>query len=189
MRTTTARIMATIVSGLAATMLGTGYSAGQAASGTTGQPGAGPGVGVPSTRFEALDVFVDSGTVPLAAYQLEVRAVGEGVAKLVGVEGGERGAFQSPPYYDPAILHAESAERVVLLSYSLKPDSELPRGETRVARLHLQVQNAATLTYLCTLAVAGDSEAREIKATSTARVLTIPPASAPAAAPGTSGTR
>src|SRR5688572_10593827 len=38
-----------------------------------------------NVRFEAVDIFVDSGAKPLAAYQLEFR-VEKGDAKIVGVE-------------------------------------------------------------------------------------------------------
>jgi len=41
----------------------------------------------PIIRFKALDIVVDSGETPLAAYQFEL-AEPAGRAKIVGVEGG-----------------------------------------------------------------------------------------------------
>lgn len=160
------KLWALAAAGFALAMLGTGVQ---------------PAGSDDPTRFEAVDVYVDSGVAPLAAYQLELLTVGTTEAKLVGVEGGERGAFEAAPYYDPRILHGAAGERVILLAYSLKPDAELPKGETRVARLHLQVPAKADLTYRCVLAVAGDSSANEIKAVGAARVTPLLNNAAPAA--------
>ncbi len=155
--------------------------------GATGrQPRDGTGV-----RFEAVDVYVDSGQVPLAAYQLEVTA-GLGtdsagrVVKLVGVEGGEEGgAFEEPPVYDAEALRGE---RIILAAYSLADDARLPRGKTRVARIQVQVPELANPVYRCFLSVAGNSMAEEIPAQAEAARLSsgpIPaaPAPPPSAAP------
>src|SRR5690349_6090513 len=40
------------------------------------------------SRFCAVDIFIDSGSTPLAAYQVRF-AVTNGLAKIVGIEGGE----------------------------------------------------------------------------------------------------
>lgn len=131
-----------------------------------------------SLRFEAVDVFVDSGDVPLAAYQVEVRADTESESakswvKLVGVEGGEKGAFEEPPRYDPVVLRAGvGGERIILAAYSLREDARLPRGLTRVARLHVQVPTVGLLGYISVLTVAGDSMANEIPAIVSAKVRT-----------------
>lgn len=86
----------------------------------------------------AVDVMVDSPT-PIAAYQIEV--TGGSNVSLVGVEGGEHQAYAEPPYYDPALLHAEAnIERIVIADYTLADN--LPSGEVRIARLHLMVQGA-----------------------------------------------
>lgn len=120
-----------------------------------------------AVRFETVDVFVDSGDVPLAAYQLEVRAdtrsaQAKAQVKLVGVEGGDKGAFEEPPRYDPQALRGE---RIILAAYSLLDKDQLPTGQTRVARLHVQVPTAGMLGYVSVLTVAGDSMANEIQAT------------------------
>jgi hypothetical protein len=86
------------------------------------------------TRFCAVDIFIDSGSTPLAAYQLEF-TVTNGVAKIVGIEGGEHPAFRQPPFYDPKAIQRE---RAILASFSTAPAEELPKGNTRVATVHLQ---------------------------------------------------
>jgi hypothetical protein len=112
------------------------------------------------TRFLTLDVFVDSGTAPLAAYQLEVHD-GMGVAKLVGVEGGEVGVFQSPPHYDPRALQAE---RVVLAAFSTAKADGLPRGRARVATLHYQVTGEAAPRFEVKLQTAATANGGKISA-------------------------
>jgi hypothetical protein len=96
-------------------------------------------------RFEAVDLFVDSGQLPLSAYQIEVKAAtqngkpGSTKVKLVGVEGGEHAAFKNAPYYDPAALHEDQLkDRIILAAFNTGPD--LPTGKTRVARIHIQVE-------------------------------------------------
>src|SRR6185503_6777104 len=59
-------------------------------------------------RFNALDIFVDSGTRPLAAYQLTFTAT-TGDVKIVSIEGGEHPAFKEPPNYDPQAIQQERA--------------------------------------------------------------------------------
>jgi hypothetical protein len=117
-------------------------------------------VTAPSPRFTTIDVFIDSGAVPLGAYQVEIKAD----ATLVGVEGGEHPAFAQPPRYDPAALHEKQlAERVVLAAFNTGAD--LPAGRTRIARLHVQTRGAPAVT--CTLILAADSEGNGIDATAT----------------------
>lgn len=157
-----------------------------AMSGTAKQPG-----DASESRWEAVDVYVDSGKVPLAAYQLEVQArLDSGadgrVVKLVGVEGGEQGgAFGDPPYYDPDALRGE---RIILAAYSLAAESSLPTGRTRVARLHVQVPEAGIPTYRCILTVAGNSMAEEIEAKAeAARLVPATNLAAPPPAPAAPG--
>jgi hypothetical protein len=108
--------------------------------------------------FKAIDVFIDSREQPLAAYQFELK-VTAGDVKLVGVEGGEHAAFQSPPYYDPKAL---AQQRIVVAAFNTS--SELPRGRTRVARLMVQVRGAVTPAYEAAIQVAASAEAKEIPA-------------------------
>ena len=113
----------------------------------------------PAVRFEAVDVYVDSGKGTLAAYQFELAAeVGE--VKIVGIEGGDHAAFAEPPYYDPAAL---AHNRVIIAAFNTGAD--LPTGKTRVARVHVQVTGAAEPEYALKLHVAADANGREIEAT------------------------
>jgi hypothetical protein len=89
--------------------------------------------------FLTLDVFVDSGTAALGAWQLELAAT---TAVLVGVEGGEATAFAEAPRYDPAALQGR---RVILAA--LAQGDELPTGRTRVARVHLMEPAAKRGAY------------------------------------------
>ena len=111
--------------------------------------------------FRSVDIYVDpqGADKSLAAYQVEVR-VASGDAVIVGVEGGEHPAFRKPPYYDPAALQNQ---RIILAAFST--DQNLPRGKTRVARLHFQVRGAAAPEYTIKLEVAADPEGKPLAAT------------------------
>ncbi len=86
---------------------------------------------VPGT-FRAIDLFVDSGNQPLAAYQLSFAAAG---AKIVGIEGGEHHAFAEPPYYDPKAMQDN---RVIVAAFNTASPGQLPHGRTRIATIHIQ---------------------------------------------------
>jgi len=91
-------------------------------------------------RFVPVDVYIDSGARPLAAYQFEFVAKN---AQIVGLEGGDS-VFKDAPYYDPAALHPSAPspdERIVVAAFSTAAD--LPRGNTRIARLHLMMNGMA----------------------------------------------
>src|SRR4051812_29732715 len=53
----------------------------------------------PAVRFQTVDVYVDAGDKPLAAYQFTLHS-GAKNALLSGLEGGEHAAFAKAPYYD-----------------------------------------------------------------------------------------
>lgn len=84
--------------------------------------------------FRAVDLFVDSGNQPLAAYQLSF-ACAAGDAKIVGIEGGEHTAFAEPPHYDPKAMQNN---RVVVAAFNTASVGQLPRGRTRIATIHIQ---------------------------------------------------
>ncbi len=87
-----------------------------------------------SSRFLAIDVFVDSGDWPLASWQIEIEDETHAM-ELVGIEGGEHPAFARPPTFDAAaFLH----HRVILASFQL--DGPFPTHRTRVARLHFRMR-------------------------------------------------
>lgn len=110
-------------------------------------------------RFAAYDVWIDSGSAPLAAWQVEIVAP-DGRVKLAGVEGGDPGAFEAPPYYDPKAL--ARGERIVLAAFDT--GSALPSGRTRVARLHVEVQGAAEPRFEARIVAVADAEGRAIDA-------------------------
>lgn len=109
-------------------------------------------------RFAAVDIYLDSGSHPLAAYQFELK-VTRGKVKIVGVEGGEHPAFREAPYYDPAAL---TKDRIIIASFNTGDD--LPTGRTRVSTLHLQITGAAEPEYELNLTVAADAEGQNCPA-------------------------
>ena len=53
---------------------------------------------------------------------------------------GESEAYRTPPVYDPkAMMH----DRVIIGAYSTAEEDSLPRGRTRVARVHVRVEGPA----------------------------------------------
>jgi hypothetical protein len=90
----------------------------------------------PAPAFAAYDVFVDSGDKSLGAWQFEWLVRGGG-ARIVGLEGGDA-AFAKAPHYDPAALQGG---RILVAAYAT--DRELPRGKSRVARVHLMIDAGA----------------------------------------------
>jgi hypothetical protein len=106
-------------------------------------------------RFTHVDLVLDSGGAGLHAWQVEL-VDPSGRAKVVGVEGGDDGAWSAAPYYDPAALQGG---RIVLAAFSLDGG---PRGRQRVARVHLAVQGAAEVPFEAKVqAAADDSKALE----------------------------
>lgn len=120
-----------------------------------------PSRAAPTVRFEALDVFIDAGARPLAAWQLEVTgAVPAGEVKIVGIEGGAHKAFEQPPYYDPAAM---TQNRVILAALSAGQPADLPTGRVRVARVHIQIVGTrAAPEYSVRLIAAADVDAAPI---------------------------
>ncbi len=112
----------------------------------------------PAVRFEYIDVYVDSGDAPLAAYQFELTDAA-GSIKIVGIEGGEHEAFATPPYYDPKAL---KNNRVIIAALSTADD--LPTGRTRVATVHVQVEVDVIPEITINLEAAGDVQGNEIDA-------------------------
>ena len=111
-----------------------------------------------AVRFEYVDVYVDLGDAPLAAYQFELEDATASI-KIVGIEGGEHQAFATPPYYDPKAL---KNNRVIIAALSTADD--LPTGKTRVATVHIQVPADTKPEITINLTVAGDVEGNETDA-------------------------
>jgi hypothetical protein len=112
----------------------------------------------PKVRFAPLHIYLDSGNRPLAAYQFELKAAA-GQIKIVGVEGGQHAAFQEAPYYDPSAL---ANDRIIIAAFNT--GSELPKGRTRIATIHLQIIGEPEPDYELKLVVAADADAKEIPA-------------------------
>lgn len=113
---------------------------------------------LPAGRFEYLDIDVDSGQTPLAAWQIELVAPAQAM-QIVGVESGDAKDFQDPPYYDPAAL---SGGRIVIGAFNTTDN--LPAGNTRVARLHVRISQPGRIDYQCKLIVAGSQQGNAIPA-------------------------
>jgi len=120
-----------------------------------------PVVEEPRAGFRAVDIYLDSKTAPLAAYQLELSITNDTV-KIVGIEGGESPAFREPPFYDPQAIQQR---RVILAAFSTEAPDSLPKGRTRVATVHLQTGGAEALTFEFTLQAAADPAGNKISAT------------------------
>lgn len=113
-----------------------------------------------SIRYEAIDVFLDSGDLPLAAWQLELRSHTQDV-EIVGIEGGEHPAFAEPPYYDP---RAMNNNRVILGAFNTGSDNQLPSGRSRVARVHVQITGPGQRLWHTELTTSASSDGRNIPA-------------------------
>ncbi len=109
-------------------------------------------------RFAPVDIYLDSGSRPLGAYQFELK-VTKGKVKIVGVEGGEHAAFQEAPYYDPAAL---KKDRIIIAAFNTGRD--LPTGRTRIATVHLQITGDVEPRYELELAVAADPDGQDTSA-------------------------
>ncbi len=116
-------------------------------------------------RFMTLEVFIDSGSAPLAAYQLTVKAT-QGEVKIAGIEGGDSPAFSEPPHYDPKAMQKD---HVVLAAFSTKPATKLPHGRTRIATIHLRVTGKTEPKFSVTLATAATVDGTKITATADAK--------------------
>jgi len=119
-----------------------------------------------ATRFAVVDVYVDS-SVPLAAWQFELRERNGGM-QVVGVENGDSRAYPDAPYFDRAAVDGGTADRIIVASFSLRPEAELPVGRARVATVHVRLTgNAASdyPDYELQLVAAGAADGKPIDAT------------------------
>ena len=112
-------------------------------------------------HFRAIDVYVDSGNTPLAAYQLEF-SVTNVPTTIVGIEGGSPKAFREPPFYDPKAMQGE---RVIIAAFSTEAPEHLPSGKTRVATIHIMTTGEARPAFNLKLQTAADPAGKKISAT------------------------
>ena len=110
--------------------------------------------------FRSVDVFVESKTQPLAAYQVQVAFLGLRT-KISGIEGGDHPAFKNPPLYDPKAMQKE---QVIIAAYNTGPAEELPKGKVRVATIHLQITGSKAPDFSFKLITAGTMEGQKIPA-------------------------
>jgi hypothetical protein len=116
-----------------------------------------------AAHFRTVDIYVDAGGTPLAAYQLEFQAR-RGNAKIVGIEGGADAVFKDPPYYD---AKAMQQDRVIIAAFSTEAEAKLPKQKTRVASIHVRVSDEENPDYAVKLTVAADSSGKKISADAT----------------------
>lgn len=116
-------------------------------------------------QFMAVDIFVDSGSRPLAAYQLRFKAT-QGDVKIVGIEGGDPAAFANPPAYDPKAMQRD---HVIVAAFSTLPAEKLPSGRVRVATVHVQVSGTKEPKFSVELTTAGTVDGAKINATTDAK--------------------
>src|SRR5205085_12514951 len=112
-------------------------------------------------HFRAVEIYVNSGSTPLAAYQLEF-SVTNVPATIVGIEGGSHKAFREPPFYDPKAMQSE---RVIIAAFSTEAPEHLPSGKTRVATIHIVTTGETRPTFELKLQAAADSAGKRISAT------------------------
>jgi len=114
---------------------------------------------IPTSRFTFVDIYLDAGAKPLAAYQIELNANNPNI-KLVGIEAGDAKVFKNPPFYDPKAM---AGDRIILAAYST--DAGLPLGRTRIARLHLEVVGNAQVKFASHVMAAASADASVIPVT------------------------
>lgn len=117
----------------------------------------------PQTRFAAVDVYLDSGDKALAAWQFEL-ADHDARIQVVGIESGEHPAFDEPPHYDRDAVAAGKADRVAVADFSLATAGELPKGQTRIATVHVRIEGDTPPDYHIALIAAGDTQGQPIPA-------------------------
>ena len=115
---------------------------------------------VQSVRFDAIDVYVQTGDEPLAAYQLDLSAE-KGDVTIVGIEGGESDVFTAPPYYDPAAIQND---RVIIAYFSTAAADALPRGKVRIATIHVQIVGDIEPEYDAQITIAATVDGEPIDA-------------------------
>ena len=118
-------------------------------------------------RFRTINILVDSGNTPLAAYQLECFAT-NGIVKITGIEGGEHSAFSQAPHYDPKAMQHD---RVIIAAFNTAPPNQLPTGKTRVATVHVAIYGNAEPEFNVRLVITAKSDGAPIHAKATIETL------------------
>ena len=95
---------------------------------------------VPSAaaEFAVYDVFLEPHGEPIAAYQLKIWDQNSAV-KILSVEGGEHKSYRKPPFFDPKAIQKNV---IKLAAFATDPPDALPNRKTRVATLHVEINEA-----------------------------------------------
>lgn len=114
---------------------------------------------VPLT-FKPFDLWLDTGTNELVAYQIEITYDAQAI-RIVGLEGGNTPAFVKAPYYDRKGLQGG---RIIVAAFTTK-DEGLPTGRMRIARIHVAVSGEAAQPKAELMTAAGkDGSRMKVKA-------------------------
>ena len=113
------------------------------------------------TSFVWFEIWIDTGGLPLSAWQAELTLLTPG-GLIAGVEGGDSPASSEPPHYDPRALRAE---RAVLAAFSTAEESSLPRGRCRVATIHAEIPAGAEPVAAFVLEAAAGPDGVEFEVT------------------------
>ncbi len=108
--------------------------------------------------FHTVDVLIRAET-PLAAWQLEF-ATGREDVLIVGAEEAP-GPFQGDRFFFDHRAVRAGSERIIVAGFSTRPVDELPRGEFRVATIHLMGPLDRSTVRL-QLQAAADAEGRNV---------------------------
>ncbi len=122
-----------------------------------GEPGEQAGNG---PRFVSLNVVVDSGDKPLAAWQLEFSAK-QGMVSVVGVGNGQHPAYDQPPHYDPRAMRQD---RIIMAAYSTAEAEKLPTGKTVVATINLMIEGPQPAVFESKMVAAADAGGERLNA-------------------------
>ena len=113
-----------------------------------------------AVRFDAIDVYVQTGNEPIAAYQLDLQAA-KGNVTIVGIEGGDADVFAAPPFYDPLAIQND---RVIIAYFSTANLNALPSGKVRIATIHVQINGDVEPEYDAKLNIAATVDGKPIDA-------------------------
>lgn len=90
-----------------------------------------------AAEFAVYDVFLEPHGEPMAAYQLKISDQNSAV-KILSVEGGEHKSYQNPPFFDPKAIQQNV---IKLAAFATDPADALPKRKTRVAALHVEIND------------------------------------------------
>lgn len=112
-----------------------------------------------ATRFLPIEVHIDPGHgSPLAAWQFDLTCDDPAV-RIVGLEGADHAAFNTPPFYDPAAM---KTNRVIAAAFNTAPSEALPADKLRVATVMVMIPAGSTPSFALTLTAAADADAKPL---------------------------